>query len=401
MQMLSDAESAQRGYLLTLDTSYLEPYNKAITELPKLRQKMMPFFERYNPISSAQINETMDLRISEIATTISLAESGAVLLALDIVRAGAGTKWMDNLRYAIDTELANAAARQSAVRVSVDDALAINHAAIIFLTLSSFLAIYVYIRRVRLNEHQRAATEDKLNIDIENRTLELHKLTQHLQVVREAEKDHLARELHDQLGALLTVAKLELEGLRKRVLDTPDLTVRLERVTSRINEVIVLKRRMVEDMRPSALSLLGLQSALEQHCTEIAAAMNVAFHVNIETVSLSASSELAIYRFVQESLTNVAKYSQAANVWVELVKNELSIDILVRDDGVGFETKKTKAGQHGLAGMRYRMDSLGGTMLVTSRPGGGTTITANIPQSNTAHANIPQANQFNSLMATQ
>ena len=135
----------------------------------------------------------------------------------------------------------------------------------------------MYITQVRLSEYQRTATEGKLNIAIKNRTLELHKLTEHLQVVREAEKDHLARELHDQLGALLTVAKLELEGLRKRVLDAPDWTVRVERVTSRINEVIVLKRSMVEDMRPSALSLLGLQSALAQHCTQIATAMNVAF----------------------------------------------------------------------------------------------------------------------------
>ncbi len=396
MQMLSDAESAQRGYLLTLDTAYLEPYNKAITELPRLRQKMMSFFELQNPLSSAQISEIMDLRISEIATTISLAESGAVLLALDIVRAGAGTKWMDNLRYTIDAELASAAARQSVVRVSIYDALAINHAAVIFLTLSSFFAIYVYIRQVRLNEHQRATTEGKLNTAIENRTLELHKLTAHLQVVREAEKDHLARELHDQLGALLTVAKLELEGLRKRVVEAPDLTVRVERVTSRINEVIVLKRRMVEDMRPSALSLLGLKSALQQHCSEIAAAMNVTFHVHVEDVSLNANSELVIFRFVQESLTNVAKYSQAANVWVELVKNDSSIDISVRDDGVGFDTEKTRAGQHGLAGMRYRMDSLGGTMQVTSKPGHGATVTASIPR-----ADIPQANLPGSLTAVQ
>ena len=123
-------------------------------------------------------------------------------------------------------------------------------------------------------------------------------------------------------------------------------------------------------------------------------------------MSLPASSELVTSRFVQESLTNVAKYSQAANVWVELIKNDSSIDILVRDDGVGFDTEKTLAGQLGLAGTRYRTDSLGGTMQVTSQPGGGTTVTANIPkskisQANISHSNTPQASLLGGLLAMQ
>lgn len=400
LQTMSDAESAQRGYLLTLDMTYLEPYKKAISDLPSLRQKMTPFFDEQNPSSSAQINQTMDLRLSEIATTISLAQSGSVLLALDIVKAGAGTKWMDSLRNSMDTELASAAARQSVTRVSIYDALGINHAAVIFLTLSSLLATYVFIRQVRLTEKERVATEGKLKVAIENRTQELRELTQYLQTVREAEKDHLARELHDQLGALLTVAKLELEGLRVRVLTTPDLTARVERVSCRINEVIVLKRRMVEDMRPSSLSMLGLRSALEQHCKDIAAAMNIAFHVNIDEVSLSPDSELVIFRFVQESLTNVAKYSQAKNVWVELTKNNLSLDLLVRDDGVGFDTSVALTGHHGLTGMRYRIDSLGGEMKINSAPGSGTAITANIPVADSPVVNIPVGNMSHALTAT-
>jgi signal transduction histidine kinase len=339
---------------------------------------VVPLLDLHNPLSASEINDMIDSRLSEMATTIKLTERGSVQLALDIVKAGAGSQWMSSLTQMLNDELAGAANRQSVARISIYDAIAVNHAAVILLTLSSVLALYVFIRQLRLQEQERQAQEARLEATIEKRTVELRELAQHLQTVREAEKDHLARELHDQLGALLTVAKLELEGLRKRVQTEPDLTARVERVGSRINEVIVVKRRMVEDMRPSALSMLGLRSALVQHCREMAEAMNVPFHVDIDEVSLTPESELVIYRFVQEALTNIAKYSNAKNVWVELHNGDKRLDILVRDDGVGFDPDLALAGHHGLTGMRYRIDSLGGTMSLSSRPGGGTSIRATI-----------------------
>ena len=378
LQALTDAETAQRGYLLTRDASFLVPYQAAIAELPPLRLRVVPALDENNPVSAGQINEMIDSRLSEIATTIDLAKSGSIELALDIVRAGAGRDWMSKLRQMMDAELDGAANRQAKARVSLYDALAINHAAIVVLTLSGLLALYVFIRQVRLNELEKIATQAKLETAVEQQTRELRDLTNHLQNVREAEKDHLARELHDQLGALLTVAKLDLEGLRKRVETTPDLAARVGRVSSRLNEMIALKRQMVEDMRPSSLSLLGLRSALEQHCQQLSSAMNVPFHVDIADITLAPESELGIFRFVQEALTNIAKYSSAKNVWVEVGKDQSRIDIVIRDDGVGFEPNLALPGRHGLTGMRYRIASLGGVMTLTAKPGEGTTICANI-----------------------
>ena len=174
------------------------------------------------------------------------------------------------------------------------------------------------------------------------------------------------------------MAKLELEGLRKRVETSPDLVARLERVASRINQVIVLKRRMVEDMRPSSLAMLGLQSALDQLCRDMASALDIPFHVNIAEARLTPESDLVIYRFFQEALTNVAKYSKAKNVWVELFKTDQQLKLVIRDDGVGFDAQLAVAGHHGLTGMRYRIDSLDGVMTLDSQPGEGTTISAAI-----------------------
>ena len=378
MQALTDAETGQRGFLLTQDPSFLVPYRLAIDEIPQLRLTVVPFLHANNAASARQINDIIDSRLSEIVTTIDLAQSGSTELALDIVTAGAGRDWMSKLRQLIDTELSSAAYRQSNARISIYDALAVNHAAVILLTLSGLLALYVFIRQVRLREFEKIATQGELEQAVQNRTQELRELAQHLQTVREAEKDHLARELHDQLGALLTVAKLDLEGLRKRVETEPDLAARIARLTSRLNEMIVMKRRMVEDMRPSSLSMLGLRTALEQHCRDMAEVMSIPLHVNIAEVALAPESELVIFRFVQEALTNVAKYAAAKNVWVELLEDDEQLHISVRDDGAGFNPDLALAGHHGLTGMRYRIDSLGGTMTLTSKPGEGTTIRASI-----------------------
>ena len=378
LQALTDAETAQRGYLLTQDATFLAPYKTAMAELPQLRNAVEPFLQSNNPGAAKQIIQIIDLRLNEIDTTINLVERGSVAMALDVVKAGAGRDWMSKLRQMMDAELDEAASQQAKVRVSIYDALAVNHAAIIFLTLSGLLALYVFIRQVRLNELEKSATQSRLETAVEQRTLELRDLTNHLQNVREAEKDHLARELHDQLGALLTVAKLDLEGLRKRCESTPDLADRVARVSSRLNEMIALKRQMVEDMRPSSLSLLGLRSTLEQHCQQMSTAMNIPFHVDLADVTLSPESELGVFRFVQEALTNIAKYSGAKNVWVQMGKNGGRIDIVVRDDGVGFDPNLALPGRHGLTGMRYRIASLGGTMSLTATPGAGTTICADI-----------------------
>ena len=378
LQALTDAETAQRSYLLTQDVSFLVTYSKAMDVIPTLRASVVPFLDSQSELTANNINSIIDSRLSELSATISLASSGSAELAVGIVKAGAGKHWMDKLRQLIDDEQNSAAKRQSQVRVSIYEVLDINHAAVFLLTLSSAVAMYFFIRQLRAQVDERQAAQAGLELTIEQRTLELRDLAKHLETVREAEKDHLARELHDQLGALLTVAKLDLEGVRNRVEATPDLTARLERLGSRLNEVIVLKRRMVEDMRPSSLTMLGLRSTLEQHCRDMAGAMGIAFHVDIDDVKAAPATELVIFRFVQEALTNMAKHSSAKNVSVNLHKSGNQLDIVVSDDGAGFDVNQALIGHHGLTSMRYRIASVGGNMTLQSKPGFGTTVRASI-----------------------
>ena len=110
----------------------------------------------------------------------------------------------------------------------------------------------------------------------------------------------------------------------------------------------------------------------------MADAMNIPFQVTIDEVKLAPEKELVIFRFVQEALTNIAKYAQAKNVSVALRRVDEQLTIVITDDGVGFDTRVAQAGQHGLVGMRYRIDALGGVMAVTSAPGQGTTLSATV-----------------------
>ena len=110
----------------------------------------------------------------------------------------------------------------------------------------------------------------------------------------------------------------------------------------------------------------------------MAETMSIPFQVTIADAKLAPETELVIFRFVQEALTNIAKYAQAKSVTVALHQSNDQLEIVIADDGVGFDTSHAQAGQHGLVGMRYRIDALGGTMALTSAPGMGTTLSATV-----------------------
>ena len=206
-------------------------------------------------------------------------------------------------------------------------------------------------------------------------------LARHLQTVREDERSHLARELHDELGGLLTAAKLDLARMRSRLVQAgPEVAERVTHLHATLDAGIALKRRIIEDLRPSSLDNLGLSPALRILCHEWSAASEIPVEVELEEMSLSAEGSLVVYRLVQEALTNVAKYAHARRVSVKLAMAETEGQalVLVQDNGRGFAAAQRTPG-HGLAGMRFRVASIGGELTVDSAPGRGTTIKARLP----------------------
>jgi signal transduction histidine kinase len=200
--------------------------------------------------------------------------------------------------------------------------------------------------------------------------------------VREEERGHLARELHDELGALLTAAKLDVARLKSKLgTQAPEFAQRLQHLTETLNSGIALKRRIIEDLRPSSLSNLGLTASLEILAREFAERSGIEIATNLETVELDESSQLTVYRLVQESLTNVGKYAQAEQVDITVKNVDGQIGVEIRDNGLGFETGDVRTSTHGLAGMKHRVEAAGGRLSVESQPGEGTRISATLPRS--------------------
>jgi signal transduction histidine kinase len=382
LQLLTNAETGQRGYLLTGRAEYLGTLDVAKLEVPRLRATVSSFLESSGAdghAMSLQMAQDIQGTLAEIEKTVNLMRAGDHKAALQIIEAGSGRRRMEDMRAIFDASLEDAAGRQRRARTSIDDALWVNRIAVTTLTLLGALALSFYVRHLRLYDLERAGRQVDLEQQVAGRTAELRQLAGYLLTAREDEKAHLARELHDELGGVLTAAKLDVARMRRLAGADPAMLERLEQVSQRLNEGIALKRRVVEDLRPSCLDTLGLRISLSNLCRDVAARLGIPVHTEFDQVSLSAEEQLALYRLVQEALTNISKYAKAAEVRVTLKAQPTCVRVAIEDDGVGFDTTQFKSASHGIAGMRFRLEGLDGSLSIDSAPGAGTRLVAILP----------------------
>jgi len=232
-----------------------------------------------------------------------------------------------------------------------------------------------------------AAAPTRLEALVAQRTAQLVELTHHLQTAREDERSRLARELHDELGALLTAAKLDAARIRSRLAGTaPEALERLAHLVQSLDLVIAFKRRITEDLRPSALAHLGLVAALEILCSDYAQASGVQVYTALQPVPLTPAGEITVYRVAQEAITNISKHAQAQQVCISLQPLGARVQLQVRDNGVGFDTQLSQRVAYGLVGMRFRVQAEHGTLVLDSAPGQGTRIAVTLPA---AAASLP------------
>jgi signal transduction histidine kinase len=210
---------------------------------------------------------------------------------------------------------------------------------------------------------------------------EVSSLSSFLQTDHEREKANLARELHHQLGGILTPAKMDLSWMQARLGDDPMYAQRLARLSALIDQEIDLKRRIIEDLHPSLLDHLGLAAAVQWYVDETCGAANIGCRVTIAKLErLPSDLEIALYRVVQESVTNVVRHAKAKNVELVVERNDKGLRVAICDDGVGIEDMdRARKLSHGLTGMTQRMRAVRGTLDIRSRQGGGTRVEAFLP----------------------
>ena len=186
------------------------------------------------------------------------------------------------------------------------------------------------------------------------------------------------------MGGLLTAAKLTLARMRVELSLDAEMMERIEQINGHLNGDIALKRKIVEDLRPSTLSALGLNVALATICSDASKHLGFAIQTKIADVQLPPDSELGLFRIVQEALTNIGKYAAATQVSVELQQTDAEVLLDIKDNGSGFDVATLTPGQHGLGGMRFRIESMSGKMTLPSVPGKGVHIAVRVPSQATA-----------------
>ena len=384
-----NAETSERGYLVTRRAEYLAPYREAIQKVNASLAYLVPYYS-HKPDATlmlSRLQTATETKLSELALTIQLIDEGKLEAAKDIMMSDIGKEQMAVVRQTAvelqDYELRNIARNRQGIYAS----LLLNRIGVAGLMVLGLLALFFYLRQIFLFTQQQIelqrmlqAERDRLEAEVLERTAQLTQLAQHLQTAREDERHHLARNLHDDLGSLLTSAKLDAARIKSRLTTVaPEMLDLLAHLVSTLNSGITLGRRIIEDLRPSALSNLGLVSTLEILAREFASSSGVQVHTTLVPVELKPAAELMVYRLVQEAITNIAKYAKAEQVWIELSASNDEVEVSVRDDGVGFNTNAKPLSAYGLVGMRFRVEAEGGVLSLSSAPGQGTLIRAKLP----------------------
>ena len=381
LRLMLDAETAQRGFLLTEDTRYLRNFDPSVRALdPMLNRIIVELRESgfAEDAEKAQALRTLaGKKVGEMQTALRLYGEVNRDAALQLMDTDIGQRAMTDLRHQLRELYDAEAERLAAARKSSERDLQTSR---VLLGAASFLSLVLVVlvgallardmRRREIQTEELDARNRELDRTVQQRTAMLFHLSSSLQKVAEREKATLARELHDELGGLLVATKIDVSWLRKRVDDGSEATkLRWERVLRCMDEGLSLKRRVIENLRPTLLDNVGIVAALRWLVDETLRRNAIACEEQYPDTmpELSPDARIAVFRAVQECLMNIVKHAQAKSVLLRVTTEHDRLSVIVRDDGVGIDEDRIETPQsHGLLGMRHRVEALDGTLGIQS-----------------------------------
>jgi len=400
LEQLSQAEAGQRGYLLTGDAKYLQPYQSARDRIePTLDQFGNQFRDSDDrPLGSNEQRNTLrhlrvliGAKLAELSASLELYGSQGPEQATALVRTDLASSTMNDIRAGavelreaerneVNSEITRAERLRLVSRALMGGVALLN---IVLLIVSASLLARQARRRAELTE-QLANENEELERRVRRRTAELSALSSHLQQLSEKEKAALARELHDELGGLLIAVKMDVSWLQKRsptAMD-PDIQTRWTRVLKVLDDGVDFKRRIVESLRPTLLDNMGLLPAVRWITQETCNRAGLHYTESYPEIEppLADDAAIMVFRLVQEALTNIVKHAHASQVRVEIAMTDTEFTVLVADNGRGIASERRDAvGSHGLATMRHRVRSFGGTLDIEPVSPSGTQLRARLP----------------------
>ena len=212
--------------------------------------------------------------------------------------------------------------------------------------------------------------------ELQDSRMQLREMAADHEATRESERKHIAREVHDELGQVMTALRMDMSFLQLQFgEEVPELNHKLIEMKGLVDRAIAGVRNVAKTLRPEALDM-GLVPAVEWLRDEFTAHTGVPCEVDAEPLpQYTEARSMLIYRIVQESLTNVSRYAKARHVWIALRVEGQDVRLTIRDDGVGFNAQAdAKRKSYGIVGMRERALTLGGALTIASAPGQGTTV---------------------------
>lgn len=231
--------------------------------------------------------------------------------------------------------------------------------------------------------HQNITERKKTEEEVLKSRGELRKLTSHLQTVREEERTSISRELHDDLAQNLAILKINMHMLGKDVpKDQKPILDGLESMMKLTDHMADSVGELMEELRPPLLDELGLLGAIKwyQRKMEEYTEIKCEFHIEPERVDMSDDHNLAVFRILQESLTNVRRHSEATRAKVNLREKDGKLELIVKDNGIGITDEQVgEPKAFGIIGMEERVRHLGGELKIKGVAGKGTTVTVRIP----------------------
>jgi len=233
---------------------------------------------------------------------------------------------------------------------------------------------------INSNITERKRAEESLVLQKE----QLRALAERLQWVREEDRKLVARELHDQIGQILTSIKMDMTWMARHLPESEvKVLTRLAESIQSIDAGVKAVRAICSGLRPGVLDDLGLAAAIEWQAADFASRNDIQCQVTVPPLDLHLDGDraTATFRIFQECLTNIVRHAQAKSVSVTLLQEEASILLIVQDDGIGFdESRLSNAfGSLGLLGMKERAQFCGGEVIISSSPGTGATVTVRVP----------------------
>ncbi|WP_156799555.1 histidine kinase [Limnobacter sp. MED105] len=385
--LLVDAQASALSFLLMRNDAYLEPYRSTATRLEPLMASMNfdipPDSDDYADLQD--LKRLVDAKFQYLGEMLS---RGGAPLVLSVEHGELGKQLMDEIRV----RLAILKARREKVHQDFENMYLARAKKIQYVgyalgvaSLLLILGLFVVQQRqvaLRARIQELLKTENsRLEAKVQARTLELSNLATNLTTAQEAERQHIARELHDEMGSALTAAKMDAGWLRRSLGTQVDELVqeRMLRLIENIGSTISMTRRLVDDLQPPLLKGLGLVEALRSLGQQFEMDMSVVMDFPEHELSLSPEQSLALFRVAQESLTNVRKYAKASKVELSLKEKQGMVILSVADNGSGFNTENIELHGHGIAGMKHRAQMFNANLLLDSQAGRGTRIEVRMP----------------------